>query len=123
MRKVLELIWGKWEPKYFSENQKKDSTGKSERRPTGKSTELRCDERTVSSETIPPLAHVRTRPGVLHAASQRQQGWPLGSGGKITAEAGAEARTSIWAGTASLTKSIYDDDIIYHADEDNADIS
>ena len=37
MRKVLDLIGGKWEQKYFSENQKKDSTAKSERRPTGKS--------------------------------------------------------------------------------------
>jgi hypothetical protein len=26
MAKVLEVIWGKWEQKYFSENQKKDST-------------------------------------------------------------------------------------------------
>jgi hypothetical protein len=37
MATVLDLIWGKWEQKYFSENQKKDSTGKSERRPSGKS--------------------------------------------------------------------------------------
>jgi hypothetical protein len=26
MATVLDLIWGKWEPKYLSENQKKDST-------------------------------------------------------------------------------------------------
>jgi hypothetical protein len=30
MATVLDLIWGAWEQKYFSENQKKDSTtGKS----------------------------------------------------------------------------------------------
>src|SRR6266436_4908323 len=39
MRRVLELIWGKWEQKYFSENQKKDSTALSTNRPTGKSLE------------------------------------------------------------------------------------
>src|SRR5882672_1801500 len=54
----------------FRKIRKKDSTGKSERRPAGKSTELRCDERTVSSETKPPLARVRTRRSVLHAAAQ-----------------------------------------------------
>jgi hypothetical protein len=26
MAKVLDVIWGAWEPKYFSENQKYDST-------------------------------------------------------------------------------------------------
>jgi hypothetical protein len=26
MAKVLDVIWGRWEQKYFSENQKKDST-------------------------------------------------------------------------------------------------
>jgi hypothetical protein len=34
MQKILDVIWGGWEPKYFSENQKYDSTGN---RPTGKS--------------------------------------------------------------------------------------
>src|ERR1700730_13246299 len=30
MRKILDVIWGEWKPKYFSENQKYDSTvGKS----------------------------------------------------------------------------------------------
>jgi hypothetical protein len=37
MRKVLDLIWDKWEQKYFSENQKKDSTRLSTNGPTGKS--------------------------------------------------------------------------------------
>jgi hypothetical protein len=37
MRKVLDVIWGEWEQKYFSENQKKDSTALSTKRPTGKS--------------------------------------------------------------------------------------
>ena len=36
MRKVLEVIWGAWEQKYLSENQK-DSTAMSTSRPTGKS--------------------------------------------------------------------------------------
>jgi hypothetical protein len=39
MPKVLDLIWGEWEQKYFSENQKKDSTRLSTNRPTGKSLE------------------------------------------------------------------------------------
>jgi FMN-dependent NADH-azoreductase len=38
MRKVLDLIWGEWEQKYFSENQKKDSTPLSRNRPTGQIT-------------------------------------------------------------------------------------
>src|SRR6266852_3282414 len=37
MRKVLDLIWGKWEQKYLSENQKYDSTHLSRNSPTGKS--------------------------------------------------------------------------------------
>jgi hypothetical protein len=37
MATVLDLIWGKWEQKYFSENQKKDSTALSTSCPTGKS--------------------------------------------------------------------------------------
>jgi hypothetical protein len=37
MRKVLDLIWGEWEQKYLSENQKKDSTALSTNSPTGKS--------------------------------------------------------------------------------------
>jgi hypothetical protein len=37
MRKVLDVIWGKWEQKYFSEKPKKDSTALSTNRPTGKS--------------------------------------------------------------------------------------
>jgi hypothetical protein len=40
MARVLELIWGKWEQKYFSENQKKDSTRLSTDRPSGKSVDL-----------------------------------------------------------------------------------
>src|SRR5258705_10083249 len=39
MARVLDLIWGEWEQKYFSENQKKDSTPLSTNRPTGKSLE------------------------------------------------------------------------------------
>jgi hypothetical protein len=37
MRKVLDVIWGAWEQKYFSEEPKKDSTALSTNRPTGKS--------------------------------------------------------------------------------------
>src|SRR6195256_1633575 len=33
MRKVLDVIWGRWEQKYFSENPKKDSTALSTNRP------------------------------------------------------------------------------------------
>jgi hypothetical protein len=36
IRKVLEVIWGVWEPKYFC---KRDSTPLSTNRPTGKSLE------------------------------------------------------------------------------------
>ena len=39
MAGVVNVIWGKWEQKYFSENQKKDSTALSTNRPTGKSLE------------------------------------------------------------------------------------
>jgi hypothetical protein len=39
MARVVDLIWGEWEQKYFSENQKKDSTRLSTNRPTGKSLE------------------------------------------------------------------------------------
>jgi hypothetical protein len=42
MARVLELIWGKWEQKYFSENQKKDSTTNS---PTGKSPHVQSRHR------------------------------------------------------------------------------
>jgi hypothetical protein len=42
------------------------------------------------NELYPVKQYRLSRPGVLHAASQRRQGWPLGSGGKITAEAGAD---------------------------------
>jgi hypothetical protein len=41
-RKVLDVIWGEWEQKYFSEKQKYDSTALSTKRPTGKS--LDCGE-------------------------------------------------------------------------------
>jgi hypothetical protein len=44
MRKVLDLIWGEWEQKYFSENQKKDSTRLSTNCPTGKSRTRRSDD-------------------------------------------------------------------------------
>jgi hypothetical protein len=37
MRKVLDVIWVRWEQKYLSENPKKDSTALSTNRPTGKS--------------------------------------------------------------------------------------
>jgi hypothetical protein len=39
MAKVLDVIWGKWEQKYFSENQKNSLTRPSTNRPTGKSLE------------------------------------------------------------------------------------
>jgi hypothetical protein len=39
MARILEVIWGEWEQKYFSENPKKDSTRLSTNRPTGKSLE------------------------------------------------------------------------------------
>ena len=42
----IDLIWGKWEQKYFSENQKKDSTALSTNRPTGKSSRSAGDART-----------------------------------------------------------------------------
>src|SRR5712675_1090959 len=71
MATVLDVIWVGWQQISFGKSEIKDSTTPSTNRPTGKSTELRCGERTVSNETIPPLARVRTRRGVLHAASRR----------------------------------------------------
>src|SRR5467141_2373303 len=72
MATVLDVIWVGWQQISFGKSEIKDSTTPSTNRPTGKSTELRCGERTVSNETIPPLARVRTRRGVLHAASRRR---------------------------------------------------
>jgi hypothetical protein len=37
MAKVLDVIWGMWEQKYFSENQKNNLTRLSRNSPTGKS--------------------------------------------------------------------------------------
>src|SRR3979490_1873870 len=42
MRKVLDLIWGKWEQVFFRKSEKKDSTRLSTNRPTGKSLEPSC---------------------------------------------------------------------------------
>src|SRR6266576_4697294 len=41
MRKVLDLIWGKWQQIFFGKSEKKDSTRLSTNHPTGKSRRCR----------------------------------------------------------------------------------
>jgi hypothetical protein len=62
MRKVLDLIWGVWEQKYFSENQKKDSTRLSTTRPTGKSPDRAVQPATRKRKTSTFDAKLNARP-------------------------------------------------------------
>jgi len=71
MRKVLDLIWGKCEQKYLSENQKKDSTAPSTNRPTGKSQHGRMERSEIRDRrrVIPGFR------GACHRARIRATRW------------------------------------------------
>ena len=74
MAKVLDVIWGVRKQKYFC---KRDSTGKSERRPTGKSVgdpiTWRSDETSRGAVKLEGLSLAsQPRRSVLHAAPQNR---------------------------------------------------
>jgi hypothetical protein len=65
MAKVLDVIWGEWEQKYLSENQKKDSTALSTNRPTGKSQSFSPGQRCAASKSWDVRSTTQQFPSLL----------------------------------------------------------
>src|SRR5229473_691546 len=82
MAKVLEVIWGKWEQKYFC---KGDSTPPSANGPTGKS--LDCADQQGSDEANNNLPHA-----VQHCASLHQVHGAVATGEPVISRREQRAR-------------------------------